>query len=250
MIGIVGGVGPYAGLDLLKKVFDSTVANSDQEHLETILLSLPGQINDRTEYLEGRVKENPAIAISEIILRLHDSGATVAGIPCNTAHSKKIFDKITALLKAQNSTVKLLNMIEETILFISEYHSTISRIGVLSTTGTYNSKVYELPLKERGYTVVTPTRKMQDELIHPAIYHPVYGIKTVTNPISQTAIDNLLEGVAYLKKEGAELIILGCTEIPLAFPGKEIDGVATIDPTLILARALIHNFNPGKLKPF
>ena len=250
MIGIVGGVGPYAGIDLLKKVFDSTVANSDQEHLETILLSLPGKINDRTEYLEGKVKENPAIAISEIIMQLQNSGATVAGIPCNTAHSEKIFSKITALLKSKNSSIKLLNMIDETISFISGFYPAVSKVGVLSTTGTYNSKVYELPLKKRGYTVITPTRKMQEELIHPAIYHPVYGIKTVTSPIHNTAIENLLKGVAYLKKEGAELIILGCTEIPLAFPKKEIDGVATIDPTLILARALVRNFNPKKLKPF
>jgi aspartate racemase len=34
MIGIVGGVGPYAGLDLLKKIYDNTIANNDQEHLE------------------------------------------------------------------------------------------------------------------------------------------------------------------------------------------------------------------------
>lgn len=37
--GIVGGVGPYSGLDLLKKVFDNTLANSDQEHLDAVLIS-------------------------------------------------------------------------------------------------------------------------------------------------------------------------------------------------------------------
>ena len=58
MIGIVGGIGPYAGLDLLKKVFDNTLANSDQEHLDTILLSMPSKIEDRTEYLIGKVKIN------------------------------------------------------------------------------------------------------------------------------------------------------------------------------------------------
>ena len=48
MIGIVGGVGPYAGLDLLRKLLDNTLANSDQEHLDTVLLSLPSGIMDRT----------------------------------------------------------------------------------------------------------------------------------------------------------------------------------------------------------
>ena len=250
MIGIVGGVGPYAGLDLLKKVFDSTIANSDQEHLETLLLSLPGRINDRTEYLEGRVEENPAIALASIVLKLQKCGATLAGIPCNTAHSKTIFNEIITLLSRQNSTIRLLNMIDETIAFISNSYRSVSKIGVLSTTGTYNSKIYETPLTECGYKVIKPTPKMQEELIHPAIYNPDYGIKTVSNPICQTAINNLLEGVAYLKKEGAEIIILGCTEILLAIQGREIDGIPLIDPTLILARALVYNLNKNKLKPF
>ncbi|RPI41687.1 MAG: aspartate racemase, partial [Bacteroidetes bacterium] len=56
MIGIVGGMGPYAGLDLLRKIYDNTLAGSDQEHLDTILISLSSRIPDRTEYLLG--KEN------------------------------------------------------------------------------------------------------------------------------------------------------------------------------------------------
>ncbi len=250
MIGIVGGVGPYAGIDLLKKVYDSTLANSDQEHLATLLLSLPEKINDRTEYLEGRVNENPAIAISEIILKLQNCGATHVGIPCNTAHSKKIFNEITTRLINQRSSVKLLNMIEETLLFISETYPGISGIGILSTTGTYKSKIYEEPLNEKGFKVIKPTLQMQEELIHPAIYDSVFGIKTVSNPIHRQAIENLKKGVAYLKKEGAEVIILGCTEIPLAFPQKVVDGIETIDPTRILARALVRSYAPEKLKPF
>ena len=59
MIGIVGGVGPYAGLDLMRKVFDQTLAGGDQEHVDALLFSLPSGIADRTEYLEGRVEQNP-----------------------------------------------------------------------------------------------------------------------------------------------------------------------------------------------
>ena len=51
IIGIVGGVGPYAGLDLTEKIFGQTIASSDQEHLPVALLSLPERIEDRTRYL-------------------------------------------------------------------------------------------------------------------------------------------------------------------------------------------------------
>ena len=47
-IGIVGGVGPYAGLDLMKKIFDNTEARHDQGHLDVLLVNSPRLIDDRT----------------------------------------------------------------------------------------------------------------------------------------------------------------------------------------------------------
>ena len=99
MIGIVGGVGPYAGTDLLNKIFNNTLASTDQEHLDAMLLSMPSKIDDRTAYLMGEVKCNPGLAIANIILKLEKTGASVAGIPCNTAHAKTIFDTIVSELK-------------------------------------------------------------------------------------------------------------------------------------------------------
>ncbi len=248
MIGIVGGVGPYAGIDLLKKVYDNTIANSDQEHLDTVLLSMPSGIKDRTEYIEGRVKENPAEAITKVLLKLESIGATVAGIPCNTAHYSGIFDVVLKRLKENGSPLKLLNMISETVSFIGEKYSGFSKVGVLSTTGAYKSGIYSNKLKSNGYEVIVPTMEMQEELIHPAIYDISYGIKAFSNPVKEQAINNLIKGILYLKSKGAEAVILGCTEIPLALPQKEVEGMITIDPTNILARALINNYQSHKLK--
>lgn len=48
---------------------------------------------------------------------------------------------------------------------------------------------------------------------------------------------------------GAQAIIMGCTEIPLAFCDLEyFEGLLLIDPTDILARALIESVNPRYLK--
>ncbi len=247
MIGIVGGLGPYAGLNLLKKVFDNTAARSDQEYGDVALLSLSSRVEDRTEYLVGKVSTNPAYAISEVILMLETVGATVVGIPCNTAHADEIFSVILEKLKEKGSGVKVLSMIEETAQYIRSAHPDISKVGVLSTTGTYKSRIYADALESQGIEPVVPTTDMQEELIHPAIYHRTYGVKTVSEPIHPQARQNLMTGVKYLKEQGAEAVILGCTEIPLVITEDSIEEMVTIDPTYILARSLILHTNPEKL---
>ncbi len=250
MIGIVGGMGSYAGTDLLNKVFDNTLVSNDQDHLDTVLLSMPSGIEDRTDFLIGKVKTNPAFAIVEILLKLQNVGAKVAGISCNTAHSKEIFNTVLFELNKKKSSIEVLNMIEETISFISKNYPTINKVGVLSTTGTYKFGIYKEPLIAKGFDVIVPPIEMQEKLIHPAIYNPVYGIKPNSNPIHSQARENLLHGVSFLKDKGAQAIILGCTEIPLAITEKKLNGVVNIDPANILARALINIINPDKLKSF
>jgi aspartate racemase len=250
MIGIVGGIGPYAGLDLLRKVFDNTIAGKDQDHIDAILLSMPSSILDRTEYLVGKVKENPGLAIAEVVKRLEMAGAMVAGIPCNTAHVSDIFQPILDELLMEGCRINVLHMIHETVSFLAGTFPKIKRIGVLSTTGTYLNSVYKDALEAKGYEVFRPRSEMQEQLIHPAIYHPEYGIKSVSNPVQSRAKNNLLEGFSYLKERGAEAVILGCTEIPIAFPEKNIEGMIAIDPTTVLARALIQYDTPEKLTPY
>jgi aspartate racemase len=86
MIGIVGGVGPLAGLDIFKKIIEETVATKDQEHVPVVLSSQPHRIADRTAFLLGKENQNPAIALKDILLELDKAGARVAAIPCNTSH--------------------------------------------------------------------------------------------------------------------------------------------------------------------
>ena len=89
MIGIVGGIGSYAGIDLIRKVYDLSEATTDQEHLPVSMLSAPHKVVDRTGFLIGDTSTNPGIAIANIINTLVSNGATVIGIPCNTAHAPK-----------------------------------------------------------------------------------------------------------------------------------------------------------------
>ncbi|MEW6359189.1 MAG: amino acid racemase [Planctomycetota bacterium] len=249
LIGIVGGVGPYAGIDLAQKVFDQTKASSDQEHLPVALLSLPEEIVDRTEYLLGHVHTNPAHAIACVILQLDQLGAAVVGIPCNTAHAPAIFDVILDELAKAGSAVKVLNMIVETAAVICREHPRIRTVGVLCTTGTARSGVYADTLRKAGLEVVMPDSALQ-EAIHRAIYDPKTGIKAQANPVTSEAMEVLTGAIHALQQQGAEAVLLACTEIPLAVAPRSFADMLVLDPTLILARALIREINPSKLKPW
>lgn len=250
MIGIVGGIGPYAGVDLLNKIYSNTVAKRDQDFLSVILLSLPSRIEDRTEYLLGEVSTNPGYSIAKIILDLESQGALVAGVPCNTAHSAEIFSVILEELKEKASRIQILHMINETMDFLKLKYSHFSKIGVLSTTGTYKHGIYSKALENNGFVAVEPNLEIQEKYVHPAIYNPDYGIKMNSNPFHPKAKENLDVAIRYLKDQGAEAVILGCTEIPLVIKTEEINGLVVINPTNVLARRLIHFINPVKLKPY
>ena len=246
-IGVVGGVGPFAGIDLLGKIAAQTVANQDQDHLTVLNWSQPGAIVDRTDYLLGQVAQNPAYALAVQVQQLAKMGAGVVGIPCNTAHAPRIFGQIRAQLAAAGCDVLLLHMIEEVGRFLQTNLPGVNRIGVLSTTGTYRAGVYADVLEPLGFTAVLSPITLQTEKIHPAIYDPIYGIKAC-GAVTEQARNDLLLGVETLKMAGAEAIILGCTELPLAFNEPTAASLPLIDPTLILARALIREANPAKLK--
>ena len=70
------------------------MVEKDQDHLPVAMLSIPEKVLDRTEFLLGKVNENPGLAIAEIANKLAETGAEIVGIPCNTAHSPEIFDAI------------------------------------------------------------------------------------------------------------------------------------------------------------
>ncbi len=249
MIGIVGGLGPHAGADLLLKLCHQTLATRDQDHLPVALLSLPGEVPDRTRFLTGQVPLNPAVPIARILHQLEVMGATVAGIACNTSHAPHIFDHVCASLKGRQSRLRLLNMVEETVRFVSEELPTISRIGILSTYGTHQAGVYPNAFSNSSLTVITLDNADIHDLVHRAIYDPQWGLKVQPHPVSDEAARRLHLAQQRLESRGAQAVILGCTELPFAFLQGTVGQMLAIDPALILARALIRHLRPDRLKP-
>jgi aspartate racemase len=244
LIGVVGGMGPLAGIDLVQKIFNQTNAKYDQHHLPVSMLSIPQSIPDRTEFLLGKTSVNPAQAIADIICALNKQGASVIGMPCNTAHAAPIFSEIMSLIPSE---IKLIHMVQTVANYIKVRFPSVVKVGILSTTGTFISNVYPECLSHYGLIGVQVLEEIQQRYIHPAIYSPNYGLKAYSVPVKSQATKGLYKGIDYLLEQGVEVIILGCTEIPIALSKSEIKGVPLIDTSKVLARALIMESAPEAL---
>jgi len=244
-IGIIGGMGPQAGLDLASKIIAETQATTDQGHLPMILLSYGHLIGDRSAYVFGESIPNPGIAIASVVRNLAQMGAQVAGIPCNSAHAPQIFNQLSELLDGVN--IQILHLIEETVRSLAESFPSATKIGCISTFSVHQLGLYRSALERVGYTPVMPSDEIAEHTVHRAIFDPEFGIKARSAPVTTQAQKMVLEAIHHCRKKGAEAIILGCTELPLAVENA-VD-IPLIDPARALARALIREFSPEKLRP-
>ena len=235
MIGIVGGMGPYAGLDLARKIFDITQAKKDQDHVPLTLISNPEKIEDRTQFILGKTEINPGIEISKIIRQLVDQGAKVIGMPCNTAHSKTIINEIRDLPK----NVHFINMISEVVKCIQKRYSRAKRIGLLATSGTISSRVYNEEIDKNDLFTILLSDEDQKKLIDDAIYNKKFGIKANSNPVHDNAKMKISLAIKKLIIKKCDVIILGCTELPLAIKSKSYNSIPLLDSTEILASSLL-----------
>lgn len=227
-IGILGGMGPLATSDLFRKIVEITDASCDQEHVR-VCIDNNTEIPDRTAAILSGGK-NPVPEMVKSAVRLQGMGADVLIMPCNTAHY--FYSKITPFVDTP-----FLNMIEETAKEIKRRG--IKKVGLMATDGTCRSGVYGNVFEAEGIEMCTPSPENQQ-----AVMDIIYkGVKAGNLSIDLTgfyaAMDELFAA-------GAEVLVLGCTELPVAFDLFHIDK-PNIDPTLVLAAAAVR-FVGAKVK--
>ena len=247
LIGILGGMGPQAGLDLADKLIRLTRTTSDQDHLPFVLFSFPDKVADRTAFLLGQAEVNPAHAIAEQFETMADMGVTIAAMACNTAHASPIFDVVLGLLKEKGIELRIIHMVRETVRRIRSAYPDVQRVGILATQGTYQTGLYEQALEEAGLQAILPDPSIRKDNIHAALYAPGVGIKACSGVVTEEATSKVHAAVLHLKSLGAEAVILGCTELPLAVKAHQIDGIPILDPANIVAEILIRETFPEKL---
>lgn len=226
ILGIFGGMGPEATADLYKQIVKLTPATIDQDHIPTIIYSLP-QVPDRIASIDNNdLSIVPFIA--EGVTRVEKGGASFIAIPCNTVHY--YFDYMQDAV-----SIPIINMIEETVKEVKINYPEIKKVGLLATSGTIKTQLYNNELKAKGYEVIIPDSNIEEEYVMKA----VWGIKSgVDQKINE---DLLAIAGQYLIENGAELLVLGCTEIPLAFNPDRVD-VPVVNATKVLALRAIEMY--------
>jgi aspartate racemase len=223
-IGILGGMGPSAGVLLQQLIIEATPANKDQDHIQVVCFTNP-QIPDRTVSLKENDGKKFVAAISESIKILEKAGVDVLVLPCNTSHAR--------LREIQKETIlPIMDMVNLTVLSLQSRGFDTKKIGVLATNGSVTENVYQNSLAKYNLLPVLPSPVFQEKLMK-----LIYAIKSGIN--SSFALDGLEKIICHLTNSGAEIIILGCTELSLYAKELRKKGHPIVDPLLIVAQELV-----------
>jgi len=225
ILGIIGGMGPEATAQLYMKMIKATKVKRDQDHFRIIIDSNP-KIPDRTKAILG-LGESPVPYIIETAKNLEKMGVDIACIPCMTSHY--FFEEIQA-----GVDMKIMNAFEELNNYLKKNFEGVVNIGVLATTGTRNTKIFEKYLKDMK--IIYPDERFQSDYVMEAIYGEETGIKSGVT--EGRPVELLIEAGENVIEKGAEVVILGCTEIGLVLK-KDSLSKPSIDPMDVMAEFMV-----------
>ncbi|MFZ3577041.1 aspartate/glutamate racemase family protein [Virgibacillus sp. DJP39] len=221
-LGIIGGVGPLATMFIGEMIVRKTVAEKDQDHVNMIITNNTN-IPDRTAFILDQSNEDPVPLIISDAHRLESTGAEVLAMPCNTAHS--FLNRIQA-----GTDLPVINMIRETVS--RAVYNGNQNIGILATTGTIQTGVYQAECKEFGIDYTVSDTYIQS-VVMSIIYDDIKAGKPVTRE-KWTTVEQAMFNA------GCDKIILGCTELSLVKHDLLLNG-RYIDSLQVLAEAAIES---------
>lgn len=194
---VIGGLGPLATACFLEMVTEMTDASRDQDHLEMIIYSVPW-IPDRTDYILGRSQDSPIDPMIEIGRKLAGEQVSCIAIPCMTAHYfyRELSERIP---------VPIVHGIYETGMEIQKNH--IEKVGLMATDGTIRSRIFQEQLENMGLKVLLP-----DEQCQQYVMDVIYKDVKAGRPAEE---EKFREASRQLTDMGAQVILLGCTELSL-----------------------------------
>jgi len=132
--------------------------------------------------------------------------------------------------------------VEETLKAINARLKGVHQIGLIATTGTIETGLFQKFFSPAGLELLIPTPRIQREWVMKAIYGKD-GIKLIgPSEPSRRLIHKVSQR---LIQQGAEAIIAGCTEVPLVLKDGDLP-VPVIDVLSVLAKAAIERSRSRK----
>jgi aspartate racemase len=219
-VGIIGGMGPLAGIELHKLVVDATPATKDQDHMQVVLFTNPS-IPDRTQSLRDDDGESFARAAGESVAELERMNIDVIVMACMTAHSR--------LTHIQEQTrAPILSAIPLVHAALTTHYPK-KKVALLATPGSIKSGVYVTD--PNNVDLLIPNDTVQQQ-----VTDAIYKIKAGS---LLTGSHQLLKAMAKLQEQGADVFILGCTELGLLFAELQERDYSVIDPMRLMAQQLV-----------
>lgn len=217
LLGILGGMGPLATLDLQHKLLRATPASSDQQQIPHVVWNVP-QIADRQSALAGR-GPSPLPQLLYGVAQLNRVGVSHIVIACNTAHHW--YNEL-----AQHSAAPLLHIADATLAALE---TKPARVGLIATQGTLEAGWFQQRFAAIGIDSVLPTAQELNQWFVPGCY-------AVKRGELHTGGELLSLQAQALRYRGADKLVLACTEVPLALEAVASPLLAhAIDPAQALA---------------
>ncbi|MCM1542162.1 MAG: amino acid racemase [Blautia sp.] len=219
-LGVIGGLGPMATALFMKMVIEMTDAERDQDHIEMIVYNCP-RIPDRTGYILGETAQSPVPEMLRIGRKLEAEGAEVIAVPCITA--SYFYKELAAGI-----SVPVIDILQEVCGCLEKRH--IRRAGLMATSGTIAGGMFQRAFAEAGLELVLPETGAQEDIMH-IIYENVKANRPVE-------MERFNRAAQQLKDRGAEVILLGCTELSVVEENCDI-GPGYLDVMRLLAKGAV-----------
>lgn len=208
---IIGGMGPQASVELhqliVRKAEKRASAPDEFPNIVHLSLAVKDFISDDTTIDAAIDQINTATPIN--LTR----DAAAIGIACNTAH---LLLPHLSLAEQPSFT----SMIEAVCAHARQLG--VRRVGLLASPHTIHSGLYTKPLVDQSINVIEPTAAECKELES--------IIRGVIAGHDHAALRNRLTKLAAKQvKNGAELVILGCTELPIVGVDNRIPNINSLD---------------------
>lgn len=217
--GIIGGMGPAATVELLRRIVARTAATDDAEHVHLLLESNP-RIPSRLAHLLDRSGPDPTPELVRVARNLEAGGATFLAMPCNTAHHYA-----GAIVAAVG--IPLLDMVRLAVTRLCTLGAG-GRVGLLASSAVHDTRLYADALAPHGMRVVMPARQHE-------VMALIVGVKR------GDASDGARAGLEALAAElgrDCDAILIACTELSVLATGMTMP-VPVVDALDELTDAII-----------
>ncbi len=227
IVGVIGGMGPEATVEFMRRLVAAIPAHDDSDHLHVIADNNPKIPSRIKAILEGD-GEDPTPVLVAMARKLEAMGADVLTIPCNTAHYYH-----PAI--AASVGVPVLDMIGLAVAQLDMLAPKPRQIGMLASPAVLRVGLFDKRLAEAGYELTPVDQDAEDRLLE--------IIRAVKAGGASPAHRRTYEAIARkLKENGADAFLVACSELSL-LPAPDV-GSPVIDTLDVLVDATVKVARP------